>query len=268
MQFKTSPVTMLYDAITGALGFKNPVTGADTPLPNGQAPVIVSQSGIPVMLQSSGTIGDNGALSAITALPITFPSCYMYFPAGAIAAGSAAGLYYVVMSSTSAGTIYNNTYSQGMPAVPQKLIPFITTGPGAYVQATTEITLRSVTVPGGSMGPNGRLREFSLMEVANTVSNKTLKAYFDTLLHANVIPTTTLSLRQEFFVQNTGAETAQRYAVGTSGVAVTSGTQSAVNLLAGSVDTRTDKLLTVTGQLASAADYLISTAFSVEVLQA
>jgi hypothetical protein len=267
MQFKTSPVTMLVDMVTGALGFKNPVTGVDTPLPNGQAPVILSQSGIPVLIPSSGNIGNNGALSGLTALPVAMAACFMYFPAGAIAAGSAAGLYFVAMDTTSSGTIYNNTYAQGAAAAPQKLVPFVTVGPGAYVQTTAEVNLRQVTVPGGSMGPNGRSREFSLMEVPNNANLKTLRAYFDTLLHGNVAPTTTLSLRQEFFVQNTGSETAQRYAVGTSGVAVTSGTQSAVNLLAGTVDTRVDKLVAITGQLGNAADYLISTAFSVEVLQ-
>jgi hypothetical protein len=252
----------------GTIGFINPITGKDTPLPGGEAGVIASQSGMPVILPSSGTIGNNGALSGITAMGAAYPACYMYFPAGAIAAGSAAGLYYVEMASTSTGTIYNNTYASGVPAIPKVKVPFATVGPGAYVQTTNEVTLRQMTIPGGSLGPNGRLREFSLMEVNNTVGIKTLRAYFDTLLHGNIAPTTTISLRQEFFVQNAGSEQAQRYAVGTSGVAATSGSQSAASLLLGAIDTTVDKPLTITGQLSSAADYLISMAFSVETLYA
>src|ERR1700693_852831 len=100
------------------------------------SPVIpVIQNAIPMILPSSGTIGNNGALSALTALPTIYANAYLYFPAGAIVAGSLAGLYYCIMSSTTAGTIYNNTYDTTlgvMPTIPANPVPFVTPGPGAY----------------------------------------------------------------------------------------------------------------------------------------
>lgn len=113
--------------------------------------------GVPLIIPSSGSIGNNGALSGITTLGHTYTSCYMFFPAAAIVAGSTAGFYYVVMSSATAGTIKNNTYTSGIPTIPGAPVAFSTTGPGAYVQALTAITMFTGTVPGGLAGPNGTL---------------------------------------------------------------------------------------------------------------
>jgi hypothetical protein len=78
----------------------------------------------------------------------------MFFPANAIEAGSPSGLYYVVMSSTTTGIIYNNTYTSGDPSDSVPIIPtnFITTGPGAYSQTiATDIPLITYTVLGGTL---------------------------------------------------------------------------------------------------------------------
>lgn len=106
---------------------------------------------------SSGSIGDNGALTLTTALLQTFSQgLYLYFPANAIAAGVAAGSYWTVMSSTTAGTIYNNTYIGGKPVAPVSPTAFSTTGPGAYTQTTAaSITNVSMTLPGGIIGLEG-----------------------------------------------------------------------------------------------------------------
>ncbi len=98
--------------------------------------------GVPVYVPSSGSIANNGALTLTTALPLIYPNVYLYFPANAIAAGSAAGKYYCQMSSTTVGVIFNNTYVSGTPVVPTSPTAFVTTGPGAYTQTiSTNITL-------------------------------------------------------------------------------------------------------------------------------
>lgn len=119
-------------------------------------PIILAKSAIPFIHISSGSIGDNGALSGVTALPTTYSGgAYCYFPANAIAAGVGAGWYWTVFSGTQAGTIYNNTYTSGIPAVPASPTAFSTTGPGAYTGDTTERAGPTITIPGGAMGANG-----------------------------------------------------------------------------------------------------------------
>ena len=145
----------------------------------GRSPIVLAQCAIPMVLQSSGTMGNNGALSGITALPQAYSSCYMYFPANAIAAGSAAGLYYTVMSSTTAGQVFANQYTFGIPQIPANPTPIIATGPGAYVQTTAAaITVFSMTVPGGLLGPNGVVRSMHAWSAANTVTTKNITAIF------------------------------------------------------------------------------------------
>ena len=137
--------------------------------------VTLLATAIPMILPSSGTIGNNGALSGLTAFPGTYVSCYMYFPANAIAAGVAAGLYYCVMSSTTAGTIYNNTYTSGQPTIPASPTAFSTTGPGAYTQTTaSDVTVLSGTVPANTLGINGELRSTFLSEMVSGASYKVI----------------------------------------------------------------------------------------------
>jgi hypothetical protein len=120
-------------------------------------PILIGQSSIPMVVASSGSIGNNGALTGHTALPLIYPHCYLYLPADAIVAGSAAGWYYAVMSSTTAGTIYNNTYTSGVPTVPASPTAFATTGPGAYTGVLTEhgvilpIPANTLALPGSAL---------------------------------------------------------------------------------------------------------------------
>ena len=115
-------------------------------------------SSIPMILPSSGSIGNNGALTLATALPNIYTNCYMYFPANAISAGSASGFYYVVMTSTTVGTIYNNTYtvSSGIATAPTTPTAFVTVGSGAYTQNTnTTVYATRITIPANYLGENG-----------------------------------------------------------------------------------------------------------------
>ena len=80
-----------FNSVTGAL--QGVTTSGESPY----TPVVSIgyQSGLPIIMPSSGSIGTNGALTLNTALPQIYANCYMYFPVGAVFAGSAAGLYFV-----------------------------------------------------------------------------------------------------------------------------------------------------------------------------
>ena len=136
-------------------------------------------SGIPFGIPSSGSVGNNGALTLTTAFPRIFSrGIYLYFPAGAISSGSAAGLYWTVMSSTTAGTIYNNLYSPSSTTVPSSVASptaFSTTGPGAYTQTiNTNISLASFNIQGNLMGARGVL---SITSGWDTTANTNSKMY-------------------------------------------------------------------------------------------
>jgi hypothetical protein len=135
----------------------------------------VSGTAVPTGIPSSGTIGDNGALTLTTAFPRIFAEgIYLYFPAGAISAGSAAGLYWTVMSSTTAGVIYANTHTSGDTVIPASPTPIVATGPGAYTQVLTEVILRQNNIIAGSMGVNGSLRTTVKFLYVQNANSKTI----------------------------------------------------------------------------------------------
>lgn len=148
----------------------------DILMPGGRAvgfptmPRTIGQSAIPFILGcgSGGSgaqpvVGNNGALSSFATQPAgaNAGGAWVYFPANAIDGSNVAGWYWVVFSSTTAGTIYNNRYTGGDPiaAVPASPTPFVSTGPGAFTQTVAAtLAAASGTLPGGWLGPNGTLK--------------------------------------------------------------------------------------------------------------
>lgn len=218
---------------------------------------VLNGTSIPLILPSSGTIGNNGALSAITALPLQYAACYMYFPSNAIAAGVAAGMYYVVMSSTTAGTIYNNTYTSGTPVIPASPTAFATTGPGAYTQTTAaQITLFSDTIPGGIMGISGTLHNESLISTPANANNKTSRLNFGGTTVQQIVQAGASALSQIWHTDITNRGHASRQIVNPLAVVGTS-SASASNFGNTSIDTSVDVTYTFTAELAVATDYII-----------
>lgn len=131
---------------------------------------------IPVGLAPPGTMGNNGAVTFSTALPAVFSGGYLYFAANAIASGVGAGFYWVVPSNTTTAVVYNNTYTVGgsliRPALPTA---FVTTGPGAYTNTTSEITCYSSTLLGGLLGSNGRMMLSIFAAGDTTATTKTVR---------------------------------------------------------------------------------------------
>lgn len=138
------------------------------------APTKLVQFAVPVGKTSNGTMGNNGALSGITALPTTYAAIYLYFGANVIAVGVAAGWYYTIMSSTTAGTVYNNPLGSGAPVVIASPTAFATVGPGAFTQVTSSDVALTLVVAGNTIGLTGQTRLYTLLSQSNTAQSKTI----------------------------------------------------------------------------------------------
>jgi hypothetical protein len=133
---------------------------------------------VPFVNAPTGTMGNNGAITIGTALANTYPTCYLYLPAGAIQTNSPAGWFYAVMTSTTLGTVYNFPYSNGVPQVPLATslagYAFSSTGPGAYTGVTTAVIGPQITIPQGSMSVGSQLRVVAYHSLTNNADGKTI----------------------------------------------------------------------------------------------
>jgi hypothetical protein len=213
-----------------------------TGLPAGIASNIASWA-VPFIGLSSGTIGNNGALSAITALPTTYTGgAWVLVPAGAIAAGipAAPAWLWCVFSSATAGTIFNSTYTTGVPGL-GTATPFATTGPGAFVATIAETTGPLITIPGGLLGPNGTVCHQTQGSFTSSGGIKTYKVKYSgaggTAIYT-VATATGTTIANIGYLQNRGATNLQvsgnnpTYVAETVGMAYTTADTTAATSLA------------------------------------
>lgn len=192
-------------------------------------PNVLASCGIPFVKASSGTMGNNGAVSAMTALIQTSGytgGCFMWFPAGAVAAGvpAAASWLWVVMSSTTAGTVYNSTPSSTYPVVAGTTTAFSTTGPGAFTGDTGEIFLPSINVPILTAGARIFVQRY--FNANNSAGTKLEKLHWSgsggTDLGAVTNLTTSITQRVDIDILNAGATNVQyrRYVMQTGATGI------------------------------------------------
>lgn len=168
--FMSSSPTLVTPNIGVATGTSLALTGAVTQANGYSTPYSLVNTAIPFVF-TSGSMGNNGALTLTTAVRAAYPDAYIYLPAGAIAIGSTAGWYYAVFSTTGAATVYNNVYTSGVPAIPASPTAFVTTGPGAFTFSTGSSYFgHAVTLAANSLGINGGLR-FNYVTWANNSAN-------------------------------------------------------------------------------------------------
>lgn len=119
------------------------------------------------------------------------------------------GWYWAVFSSDTAGILYNNTYSSGVPARPATLTPFADNLAGWLTQTTSEITgPTGFTLRGGMIGPNGTLKIYA-RGTGSITGTKTFKHYLGSSAVVNLPITTNPS--HEFLLMscNQGSESLQ-----------------------------------------------------------
>jgi len=144
------------------------------------------RSSIPFIVAPTGTItATTGALLLGTAISPQYLfgntaaaalRYYMYFPANAWT-GSTAGWYYVTMTSSTAGTVYSNTYTTGTPVIPTSPT-LVTTGAGAYTGVTGAVIGPNFTIPANSF-TNDKATLKLITQGSNSSSGgaKTIKLY-------------------------------------------------------------------------------------------
>jgi hypothetical protein len=238
-------------------------TSAPVTINGGNVEYVLAQTGITFVVPSSGTMGNNGALSAITALQTTFSGgAYFWFPTNAISSGSTAGWYWTVMSSTTAGTVYNSTYTSGVP-VTGTTTAFATTGPGAYTQQTTVINGPTISVPANVMGKNGRF-EFNILGANNnTANNKTYAMTFGGTSFWQFVPTTTTASSFRFGVANKNSLSSN---VGFPGSSSSGFGGVSATLTYGTINTGSAQNAILTMQLATATDYILLDNFILKMI--
>ena len=213
----STPAAITGTTITANTAFAvDDATSARVTAQNLGTPYVIAKWGVPVILASSGSMGDNGAVTGMTALPATYSGgAWLYLPAGAIAAGvpAAAGFYWFIGSSTTAGTVYNSTFDGlSVPAL-GTATAFSTTGPGAFTGvATGEIVAATVTVPAGAMGANGSVYGDFNLQNNTAAGNKSFIIEFSGAsgtVFMNATASTASASRGWFNITNSGVTNVQ-----------------------------------------------------------
>lgn len=170
----TGSVSLVNDTIGPAADF----TGNGTNICEAQGGTVnttagtLSRGGPPFIWPSSGSMGNNGALTLNVALPRTIASAFIYMVGGAISSGSAAGWYYATCTSGTACTVFNNTYTGGQPITPASPTAFATTGPGIYAATGSQIDGPQITIPANTLGAYGQLNLDSDWSFSSTSGSK------------------------------------------------------------------------------------------------
>ena len=238
-------------------------------------PFSALSTGLPIIYPGNGTMGNNGAFTLGTALDQTYAQCYIQLPTGAIytsPVSSSAGVYYCVMSSASAGTVYNNPYIVGNPTIPSSPTAFATTGPGAWTRATgngTQTQLLAAPIPANSVGENGEIQVNWNWTMYNSAGVKVLQftmgghgynsAPYDSLITQDS-ETTTQWRGGISFARMRGIDTNQVSVVNTQGDV---GTGSAMNYAA--INFGQQQYIAAHAYVNAATDWLILQSMSVKV---
>ena len=179
--------------------------------------------------------------------------CWCYMPSGFGRSGYAAGWYWAVFSSDTAGVLYSDTYVSGRVTRNFSPTAFPVNLSGWLTQTTAEITgPTGVAVRGGSMGKSGALKSH-LRGLGNATANKFYKLYLGSSLVQYITPVTTYP-NWEMIVStcNQGSESLQINSrqqmltgVGVNGTVMVNGEST-------SVDTSVDQTLSISMQISTA----------------
>lgn len=235
-----------------------------------KVPYVLAQSAVPVCLAPNGTVATNGIVTLGTALPATYAGgIWLRLPANAVVGGSA-GLYWAVMSSTTQGQVYSNfadPASEFIPFVPASPLVAAVGSNSAYTQSTgADVTLVNVTLPGSSLGITGALHGSCVLVNNNTAGNKILtgKIGSTSFYGPKTRTTSTGETFSGMLVRNRGVANRNMTFINT--VPNDGGNSVAGNPAILDVNTEVDLSITITGQIATATDFIILEASTFEVL--
>jgi len=229
-------------------------------------PRILGNGGVPVAVANSSAAGilTAGTFTLGTALPRIYPAIWLYFPANAVLNDATGGLYFCVMTSTTAGTCYqgkqgvaNGVTTAFQPTVPTTLVAVVG-GNAAYTGSTTETNLVNVAIPAGTIGNNGLVRVTVNFTTNNTAGAKTGKVYLGASQVAQSSSYTTSTGGTTMIgVRNAGA-------LNFNSSQIVGGTATGAAVYT-AVDTNVASFIGISGTVAVATDFTIVEGYTVEV---
>ncbi len=206
----------------------------------------------------STTTFDNGDWLITNTNTMGAMSAYMYLPANAIFAGSAAGRYWATTTTGYTWTVFNNTQGVGNPVIPLSPTPFSAVGPGVFSQTVnTDITLASISIPGGFLGRQGGLKCSCNVVTGNSTFNKGLRVKLGTAIPLSI--TVTASAGSRFIgpdIDNMGAEDRQ-FAATAAAYMLSGGATNTAAARTISVDTSAASTLAFVANMVSNLDFII-----------
>ena len=224
------------------------------------AVIVLAESAIPMVRAPSGTMGNNGAMTFGTALTSTFyPNAYVFLPAGAISSGSAAGWYYTTFSSTTLATVFNNTYTSGVPVIPASPTAFSTTGPGAFTGTITDVFPFQFTVPANTLGVNGTLTIDSTYASHVSGTTRSATVNFGGTAVRGLSMSTSLNVYNDRFSVHNAGRTDRQYTSPANEFDPTYGGQGGSFVSLTTLDTTTNLVLQVDLSGGVAADWNVLT---------
>ena len=175
--------------------------------------------------------------------------CWCYMPSGFGRTAYPAGWYWAVFSSDTAGILYNNVYTSGVPARHASPTAFVENLSGWLTQTTSEVTgPTGLTYRGGSMGKSGSVKTHWRI-IGNTTNTKTYKEYLGLTIVATMGVTTSPVSEILTSVFNQGDSqkqvTSQANAMPGVGTASSSFTISSAT----AIDTDSDQAVSISMQL-------------------
>jgi hypothetical protein len=206
-------------------------------------------------LSFSGTAGQFALSAAVVSnfWNMVASGGYAYLPAGAggLATG---GWYWCKMTNDTTGEIFSEMYSgTGKPPFITNPTPFPNLSAGRITQSTNEISAGSFTLPGGLLGPNGRLSWSIRTAGSNAASIKSFRGRFGSTAFYAAQPTTNPCMEIFGFSCNLGTQSRQCNArsgsVGISSAGATIGTTENT-----AVDLSVDQTVAFSMQLAANTD--------------
>lgn len=234
----------------------DPDTGGITSISPAGIPYILDKCCVPIGIAPTGTMAANGAVTLGTALNTTYSGgIWLYLPSGAAYAGSVARFFWTVMSSTTVGTVYDNTYTPGTnsPDIPASPTAIVAAGPGAFTGVTASVTAFQASLSGGTLGKNGSIEEFHVASFNNSAGSKIFTAKLGASTFSGFTLTTQTTHRMFWRSVNAGREDRQ-IADGYSGLGSTNDVNSLYRL---SEDTSITQTVSVTIQHSTATDHIV-----------
>lgn len=181
----------------------------------------------------SGTAGAFTLSAAVlSGLGSMLPGCYMYLTANFGGLTIPAGWYWTEWSSDTAGIVYAETYTTGLPRAPTQKTALSSNASGRLTTTTAEVTgPTGLTIAGGSLGPNGGLNIYVHQIANNSADSKSVFVYAgaECIFQSNATTAPVVCLNT--MVQNQGVQNKQssNRGVGTTGVALNASNYSTLD---------------------------------------